>query len=521
MREQLKKADVFGLVLVASALVSYFIRGNWTIYQTIVVIAGAALIAIALVAKSSDIRAGMGKRSTKFGLNSGVSVLLFLGVLALVNYLGNQHQKRFDLTTEKLHSLGDESTKVLSELQQDVQIKAFYLGADEDSARNLLELYSQQTGRVNVEFIDPDKNPQEAEKYKVTQYGERSNPLTGQLRKFGTIVLDGGNNKVERIEKQESPTEEDITNALIKLVKGEEKFVYFVEGHGEKSIDSGERLGLQVASGELTRDGYQVKMLNLVREEKVPDDASVVVIAGPQTEPFPEEMTKVDTYLSAGGSVLLLLDPPPSAALKDFTRKWSVTVGDNRVIDITGMGRLLGKGPDTPMVMGYRNHQIVDKFNLMTFFPVARSVMPSPTPVEGITAEPLLESAEQSWGEADLKSNSVRFDEKVDVKGPVPIATVVTKDAGEGKKTRFIVFGDSDFAANANFSNQGNGNLFINTVKWLARDENLISIKTKDPTDRPVTMTESAGRTVSILLRALFPGAVFVAGVLVWLKRRK
>jgi ABC-type uncharacterized transport system involved in gliding motility auxiliary subunit len=521
MREQLKKADVYGLVLVASALVAYFIRNNWTTLQTGVVIAGAVLIVLSLIAKSSDIRAGLGRRSTKFGINSGVSVLLFVGVLAILNYLGDRHQKRFDLTTERLNSLGDESTKVLSELKQDIRIKAFYQGADEPVTRELLELYSQQSGRIGVEFIDPDREPQTAAQYQVTSYGEMSNPLTGQLRKFGTIVLDAGDNKVERIEKQQPPTEEDITNALIKLVKGEEKVVYFVEGHGEKAIESGERTGLQVANGALVKDLYKVKALNLVRDEKIPDDASVVVIAGPQTEPFPEELEKVDAYLNAGGSVLLMLDPPPAASLKDFARKWSVTVGDNRVIDITGMGRLLRKGPDTPLVMGYGNHQIVEKFNLMTFFPMARSVTPVSPPANGVTAEPLLQTAPQSWGESDLKSNSVQFDEKVDVKGPVSIATVVTKDASEGKKARFIVFGDSDFAMNENFSNQGNGNLFVNTVKWLARDENLISIKTKDPTDRPLTMTETGGRTTAIILLILFPGAVLLAGVLVWVKRRK
>ena len=225
-----------------------------------------------------------------------------------------------------------------------------------------------------------------------------------------------------------------------------------------------------------------------------------MVMAGPATEPFPEEMNKLDAYLNAGGSVLLMLDPPPAATLKDFTEKWSVAVGNNRVIDITGMGQLLGKGPDTPLVTNYGQHQIVDRFNLMTFFPVARSVSPSKAPVAGLTAEPLIETASQSWGESDLKSNSVGFDEKVDVKGPVPIATVVTKDASEGQKARMIVFGDSDFAINANFSNQGNGNLFVNTVKWLARDENLISIKTKDPTDRPLTMTESGGTPFGILV---------------------
>src|SRR5215207_8600584 len=265
MKEQLKKADVFGLVLIASALIAYFYRKNWTNYQTAVVIVGLVLIAAALIAKSNDIRAGLGRRSTKFGINSGVSVLLFLGVLGLVNYLGNQHQKRFDVTTERLNSLGDESTKVLSELKQPISIKAFFPGGDDADVRKLLDMYASQSSNVKVEFVDPDKNPQAAAQYQVTQYGEMSNPMTRQSRKYGTIIFDAGNTKVERIEQQDPPTEEDVTNALMKLVKGEQKIVYFVEGHGERAIESGDRAGLQVADGSLTKDGYKVSALNLVR----------------------------------------------------------------------------------------------------------------------------------------------------------------------------------------------------------------------------------------------------------------
>ena len=534
MREQLRRADVFGLVLIASALISYFIRKNWTNYQTGVVVAGAVLVVISLILKSGEIRTGMGRRSTKLGINSGISVLLFIGVLALVNYLGAQHQQRFDMTTENLYSLGDESVQVAAEVKEDVRVKAFYPGGDEPEVRQLLGLYSHQNGNIQVEFIDPDKDPQAASQYQVSEYGVFTNPMTGRQIAMGTIILDMGNGKVERIEKRDAPTEEDVTNALMKLVKGEQKTIYFVEGHGEKAIDSPERTGYQVAGGALTKDGYQVKPLNLVREEKIPADASVVVMAGPVTEPFPEEMDKVDAYLNAGGSFLLMLDPPPAASLKDFTQKWSVTAGNNRVIDSTGMGQLLGKGPDSPLVMSYGTHKIVEKFNVMTFFPVARSVAPASSPVAGLSAEPLIETSEQSWGESDLTSNKVGFDEKVDVKGPVPIATLVTKavaadaasadaasDAPTGKNARLIVFGDSDFAINANFSNQGNGNLFTNTVKWLARDENFIAIKTKSPMDRPLTMTESGGRTVGILVVILFPAAVFIAGIIVWFKRRR
>jgi ABC-type uncharacterized transport system involved in gliding motility auxiliary subunit len=304
-------------------------------------------------------------------------------------------------------------------------------------------------------------------------------------------------------------------------VKGEKKTIYFVSGHGEKVLEGTDREGYGEANRVLGKDGYVVKSFNLAQDLKIPADASVIVLAGPKTEPFSQEADVLDAYLNAGGSVLLMLDPPPAASMKSFTDKWSITVGNNRVIDRSGMGQLLGKGPDSPLVARYGNHKIVEKFNVMTFFPQARSIQPMKPPAAGLTVEPLIESSEQSWGESDLTSNRVGFDEKTDVLGPITLAAVISKDAPEGKKTRLIVFGDSDFAMNANFGNQGNGNLFVNTVKWLARDENFISIKTKSPSDRALTMTETSGRTVSVIVRLLFPGAVLVAGILVWSKRRK
>ncbi len=521
MKEQLKKADVLGLVLIASALISWFIRKTWTNYQTGVIIAGAILLVISLVLKSNEIREGMGRRSTKFGINSAVSVLLLIGVLALVNYLGAQHEKRFDMTTERLNSLSDESVKAAGEVKGDLQVKAFYPGAEDVRTRQLLDRYAQQNAKIKIEFIDPDKQPQLAQQYQVTQYGAARNPMTGQQRVFGTIVMDAGEGKVERIEKQDDVSEEDVTNALIKLVKGEKKTVYFVGGHGEKVLDGTDREGYQVANGALGKDGYVVKPLNLAQDLKIPPDASVVVLAGPKTEPFAQEADVLTAYLNAGGSVLLMLDPSPSASMKDFTEKWSVEVGNNRVIDASGMGQLLGKGPDSPLITAYGPHKIVEKFNVMTFFPLARSVQPVKPPVAGLTVEPLIQSSPNSWGESDLASNKVSFDEKTDIRGPITIAAVVTKDAPDGKKTRLIVFGDSDFAMNANFGNQGNGNLFVNTVKWLARDENFISIKTKSPSDRAITMTETGSRTVGVILKVLFPASVLIAGIVVWSKRRK
>ena len=225
--------------------------------------------------------------------------------------------------------------------------------------------------------------------------------------------------------------------------------------------------------------------------------------------------------MNNGGSALILLDPPPAAGLTDFLKKWSIDVGNNFVVDASGVGRLFGAGPSIPLVTSYGHHKITDHFNVMTFFPLVRSVGPANPPVTGVNAEQLLASNDRSWGETNLKSNEASFDEKADLKGPVPLATVATKDAGENKKARLIVYGDSDFASNSTFGLQGNGNLFLNTVSWLAQDENFISIRPKSPEDRRLTMTESQGRLVSYVMLLLLPAGVLVAGISVWMKRRK
>jgi len=522
MREQLKKADLLGLAIIAAAVISYSIRSIWSPYQTIAMILGGILIIVSLAVKSDDIRQGLGRRSSRFGINSAASVLFFVGILAVVNYLGAQHVKRVDTTQEKIYSLSDQSSTVAQQLKQDLKIKAFFPGGDDPQTKELLELYKGKSNKISYEFIDPDKQPGLAQQYQVTQYGESRNPMSGETIRSGTLILEM-NGKTERIEKPEPVREEDLTNALMKVVKGEKKTIYFTQGHGEKNIDDMEKNGYSNAKAALEKENYVLKPLNLVQENKIPDDASVVAMLGPTTEPFPNEMDIIDGFLNKGGSVLIMLDPSPSPGLNDFMKKWSIDVGNNFVVDASGVGRLFGAGPQIPLVTTYGRHKITERFNnVMTFFPLVRSVSPLMPPVTGINAESLLKTSERSWGETDMKSNEVTFDEKKgDLKGPVSLAVVATKDLGEQKKSRMAVFGDSDFASNSTFGLQGNGNLFLNTMSWLAQDETFISIRPKSPDDRRLTMTEAQGRLVSFVVLFFVPVGVLVGGISMWMKRRK
>src|SRR2546425_3019452 len=180
MKEQLKKLDILGLAIIAAAVISYSVRSVWSTYQTIALVVGGVLIVASLAVKSDEIRTGLGRRSARFGINSAASVMFLVGILAFVNYLGAQYVKRVDMTTEKIYSLSDQSTSVAQQVKQDLKIKAFYPGGDYAPVKDLLELFKARNNKISYEFIDPDKQPQVAQQYSVTQYGEFQNPVSGE-----------------------------------------------------------------------------------------------------------------------------------------------------------------------------------------------------------------------------------------------------------------------------------------------------------------------------------------------------
>ena len=520
MKETLKKLDLVGLVIIVGAMVVYSVREVWTLYQTIAVVVGAMVVVVSIASKLDEIQARLKRRSTGFGINSGLSVVLLVGVLGFINYLGARNEQRFDLTTEKIYSLADQSVSVSGQVEQGAHIRAFYPAGDDIPTRELLELYAARNSQITFEFIDPDRQPQLAEQFDVSVYGDFNNPLTGQTFRFGTVVLEM-EGRQERIEKQSEPLrEEDVTNALMKLMKGEQKVVYFIEGHGEKLIAETERTGLDVARKALERESYVVETLNLVREETIRTDAAVLIWPGPQTEPFPEEVEKVNAYLEQGGSVFVMVDPPPAVSLGSLLARWSLAAGENFIVDASGVGRLFGAGPDIPLVSQYGNHAITQRFNVMTFFRLARSISLADDVEGGLNVTELLTTSAQSWGESDLENTEASFDPQQDLGGPVTIGVVITKDLDENEKTRLVVFGDSDFASNSFFGQAGNGNLFLNTVNWLAEDENFISVRPKVPEDRRLTLTQSQGRITFYISLVLLPLSIVAAGISVWMTRR-
>jgi ABC-type uncharacterized transport system involved in gliding motility auxiliary subunit len=392
-----------------------------------------------------------------------------------------------------------------------------------DRFRTRLEEYAYHSDQVSVEYVDPDAKPVQAKEYEIQTYG--------------TVVVD----YKDRRERITSDNEQDITNALIKAVSGQERTVYFLQGHGEKDPASTERDGYSAVVETLRRDNYKIEKLPLAQQKDVPEDATVVVIAGPTSDLLEAEVEAIKRYLARAGKLMVMMDPPLGSQgdlpnLEGLVKEWAITLGRNIVVDVSGMTN----EPSLAVAIGYPSHAITERFNTLTIYPLARSVETGGTGAGGgRTAQPIVETSERSWAETNLKSlgsgESVALDEGTgDKPGPVTVGAAVSAPAEQPApldpnakqedapkpETRVVVFGDSDFPSNAYGGIEGNPNLFANAVNWLAQQENLIAIRPKEAGDRRLTMTASQQRTVFLLSMLAIPALVFGTGIYTWSRRR-
>ena len=455
----------------------------------------------------SGIRRIVSLRSVRYGGNTLAVSIILLIILGLLNFVANRHSYRFDLTAGKQFSLAPQTQKILKNLKKNVRVTAFFKSDDKRAMEDLLKAYRFYSKKFSYEFIDPDRKPAIAKRYGI--------------RNYRTSVVECG----DKEEKITSTQEQDLTNALIKVTREGKKAIYFLEGHGENNIDDTGRTGYSSAKKAIEAENYDVRKLFLAEKKSIPKDCSILIISGAKKKLFPAELDTIQTYLENGGKALFLLDPEPSYGFTDFLDKWGLKIGNDVVLDVSGVGRLFGMGPAVPLVTSYESHDITRKFRVMTFYPYARSVTPKKNPGNGLTVKALFKTNSSSWGETNLKNGKARFDKGEDLPGPVTLGVVVTKkvskDASGKKKTRLVVIGDSDFANNSYFGVQGNGDLFMNIVSWLAEEEDLISIRAKRPEDRRVFLTARQAKWVMYLTVILMPLAAVGTGIGVYIRRKR
>ena len=533
-----------GSILVFAAVAVWFVRSDLETLRRVLAFAGLLSILLYGAGQWRQVARAFEQRQTRYGTLASTSVVLALAVMVALNYILARQNTRWDLTAAQQYSLSDQTQRVLESLESPLRILVFAREPEFPRYRDRLDEYAYLSSQVTVDYIDVEKQPILTRQYEV-QFN-------------GTIVFDYKG----RVERVESDAEQDLTNGLITVIEGVEQTVFFLEGHGEKEHTSSDRDGYSTVSDALSLDNFGVESLVLAQQSAVPEDATVLVIAGPQTDLLPGEVEALRVYLDRGGKLLVLIDPPSDSAAPEpdglfgLLREWGIEPGTDVVVDASGMGQLLGADASVPVVANYPFHPITDRFNLLTAYPLARSLSAATGSPDNRVAQSFLETSAQSWAEADideLATGQVELDEEAgDRPGPVTIGMAVsapapspepafttvdaegdeadTEDDGTDAEddetdatppeTRLVVIGDSDFVTNGVVGIQGNRDMFLNTVNWLAQQENLISIRAREPEDRRLTLTADQQRRLFWLSLVLVPGFVLSTGVYTWWRRR-
>jgi ABC-type uncharacterized transport system involved in gliding motility auxiliary subunit len=486
-----------------------------------------------------------------------LSVLVILG---LINFLGIRYHLRLDLTDTQLFTLSPQSRELVSNLPETMKVWLFTKEKNSQD-QELLDNYHRQSNKFKFEYVDPELKPGLAERFGVKDYGE--------------VYLEFQTKRqlVQIISEDERLSEIKLTNRLQQMINPKTAKVYFLQGHSEHPL-SASKGAISKAIQGLTDKNFTISTLNLAERPQVPDDANVLVVAGPQKELLTGEVTALQNYLHRGGNLLLMIDPNTNPKIDTLLKEWGVRL-DNRLV-IDNSGESLQLGPATILVTEYGQHPITQDFaNNISVYPLTRPL--EIDPVSGVESMVLLKTKPypSSWAESDQKSEKLEFNEDKDLKGPLTLGVALTRKLSNSpiptaktsptaiptatatptsktsptptptptsktsptaiptptataktsrntaKESRLVVFGNSNFATDILFEQQLNGDVFLNTVSWLSQqDEKLLSIRPKQPKNRRIIISNLEANLLTISAVFLLPLLGLLTGFIIWWKRR-
>jgi ABC-type uncharacterized transport system involved in gliding motility auxiliary subunit len=451
-------------------------------------------------------------RQAQYGSNAIIMLVAFLGILFFINMIVYQYSSTlftpWDLTEDKQNTLAPETLNLLKGLKEPVTIRAYYSAqTPKDSIQKLLDSFKQNSnGKITYRFIDPNYDPTGASNDGVTL--------------DATIVMVMGSHK----EIVTADTEKDLDTGLIKLINPAQLPVYFLTGHGERDTLNASNTSFSQIKLILQNKNYTVKVLSLANQRAVPDDAKVIIVAGPQVPVTKDEATLIETYLNKGGSLIVMEEPRSLTKfgsapdpLADLTAKWGIAFEDDLVVD-SNMNNPLFTVVDTQFY-GQNVNPITDKlYNYTLAFYTARSLkMPETAPKDISLALIAKTYPTGVWGETDPTNKTVSYDPAKDIHPPLTLAATAENTVTKG---RLVVFGDSDFATNA--YQQSDGDILLNAVDWSTQQEDLINLTPKNSIERVFIPPNSIATIGTILLSiCVIPLLVVLAGVWAWYSRRK
>ena len=377
---------ILGALALVGAVVAMTAAGTITRLAMALYLLAAVLLASFLAPRIEEIGELLSSRTARQGSTVVAFSVAVIGILVLINVVGDRYSQQLDITAARQFTLSDQTVKVIEQVNQPVRITAFFPEDDyTQGAEDLLGRYARQSPHVTLEVIDPLRQRAAAE-----QAGIRSIPVT---------VFELGEQREETL----GLSEQDFTSALLKLTRPEQKKVYFLTGHNERDPEGFDQNGYSSVAEALRRENYVVEKLSLVSEREVAADAAVVVLAAPRTPLLDFETAALRDYLNGGGALLVVADPQGETDLNAVLEGWGVSLRDDLVVD---PGRYVP--PDAGLIIPFPQfgHRISSSLPATTVLSLARSLAVDEDPPDDLEVRPLLKTSDRAWGETKLAEQS-------------------------------------------------------------------------------------------------------------------
>ncbi|MDX2215387.1 MAG: Gldg family protein [Oculatellaceae cyanobacterium bins.114] len=524
-------------MLIIIGLTAGFVAGIWGAVPLGLMLAGIAIIVAWLVSEGTSVRGFLGQRSTQAGTNALVSTLAVVIILGLLNFLAVRYVSRIDLTENQIFTLAPQTQEVMQQLEQPVKAWLFD-PAENPQDRQLLDNYRRQNNKFSYEYVNPDAQPGVAQEFGVKAPGE--------------VYLEQGDRRrlLQVVSDQERLSERRLTNGIAQLATDRQAKVYFLQGHGERSLQAGQA-GVTEASTRLQEESYVTEPLNLAEQGEVPEDATAVVVAGPERALLEEEVTALEEYLSQRRSgLVLLIDPNVNPELTDLLNQWGVSLVDRVVVDPTRQA----SGPEAlvTLVTQYGDHPITQNLaNGISFYPIARPI--DLKPVDGVEAVPLLATSDRVQAQRIGENGQLAFDPATDPAGQLLIGAALSRPVEADTPTaspspeaspspgaspspspspeaspaapseaRLVVIGNSSFITDGLFNQQLNADVFLNSVSWVSQQDNnqVLAVRPKEMTNRRILLQPQRQILLALLSLVFLPLLGFGMGVAIWWSRR-
>ena len=442
------------------------------------------------------------RRRLRSLVHHGLFVVLLIALVALIADLALEYRVEHDLTQSHRNTLSPATLEVLKRLEGPVSITAYALARDARGdyvhrrIEEFLRPYQRAKPDLTLTLVDPREHP-------------KATADAGVRAPIELIVAYQG-----RTERLAEFNEQALANALLRLARGTERLVLWLEGHGERRLNGQANHDLGEFGRQLELKGFRLSGINLALAQEVPSNAAVLVIASPQVNVLDSEVQKIRRYLAGGGNLLWLIDPEPLRGLTPIAEMLGLVLTPGIVADPESSR--YGASPALAIAAVYGRHAVTEGFNLITLYPQARQIETIEN--EEWRVRPLIEVAPRGC----VKTGRIdaRCDKSRDIAGPITIAAAFERTIGD-RQQRVVVVGNAHFLSNAFIGNGGNRDLGVNMVNWLAGDDRLIVIQPREGFGSQIDIDQFTLYLVAFCFLIVAPLAFMVTGLAIWWRRRR